>query len=207
MLTLAILQQLWPNGDSKIRGLRVAMATGAPTVFPNYGLTSDLCIAHAMAQFSHECNAGQAVEENLNYSAQGLIATWPNRFTAEQASAMAHDPQAIANYVYDGRNGNLLNSDDGWTFRGRGAIQVTGRGNYATLGQRVRLDLVNQPDLVLDAPNFLECAVAMFVILGCLPYAQNDDINGVTIKVNGGLNGLPDRQLWLTRWKAALGPP
>jgi putative chitinase len=59
----------------------------------------------------------------------------------------------------------------------------------------------------LVAANFLECAVAMFVILGCLPFVQNDDINGVTKKVNGGSNGLPDRQLWLTRWKAALGVP
>lgn len=73
MLTLDIMRQMWPYGDTKISSLIEAIAAAAPTVFPKYDLTSDLLVSHAMAQFSHECSAGTEVVENLNYSAQGLI--------------------------------------------------------------------------------------------------------------------------------------
>nr|WP_264478720.1 hypothetical protein [Acidisoma silvae] len=79
MLSNAILNALWPQGDRKIPGLRAALVAAAPGVFIKYGLTRDLLVAHAMAQFSHECGGGTEIEENLNYSAAGLVATWPNR--------------------------------------------------------------------------------------------------------------------------------
>ena len=75
------------------------IANAAPVVFPKYGLTSDLPIAHAMAQFSHECGAGNELEENLNYSEQGLINTWPTRFNPGNTGAFARQPQKIANQV------------------------------------------------------------------------------------------------------------
>src|ERR1700736_2736113 len=106
MLTLDIMRQMWPKGDAKIPGLIDGIAIAASIVFPRYGLTSDPLIAHAMAQFSHECGAGTEVVENLNYSAQGLINTWPSRFNASNADAFARDPQKIANEVYNGRMGN-----------------------------------------------------------------------------------------------------
>jgi putative chitinase len=205
MLTIDILRRMWPRGDARIPGLVEGIATAAPTVFPKYELTSDLVIAHAMAQFSHECAAGNEVVENLNYSAQGLIDTWPTRFNASNAADFAHNPQKIANAVYDGRLGNRDGTDDGWNFRGRGGSQVTGRENYDKLGQRVGLDLINNSDLVNDPQHFLECAVAVFIICGCLPFAIQDDVRGVTYRLNGGYIGLQDRAAWLGRWKAALG--
>jgi putative chitinase len=206
MLTLDILETLWPHGDQHVPGLVEAIAAAAPNVFPNYGLTTDLTIAHAMAQFSEECMAGLELVENLNYSAQGLLATWPTRFTATSAAQYARNPEMIADVVYGGRMGNAPPpSDDGWNFRGRGLSQVTGRDGYTALAAKVGLDLVNSPDLVQAPENALECGVAEFVLCGCLPYAENDDVKEVTLHLNGGLIGFPDRQAWLAKWKTALG--
>jgi putative chitinase len=202
MLTPEIMHQMWPHGDIKIPGLVEGIATTAPIVFPKYELTTDLVIAHAMAQFSHECGAGNEVVENLNYSADGLLGTWPSRFDAAKAQAFAHDLQKIANEVYNGRMGNRPGSEDGWNFRGRGGSQVTDREGYTKLGGRLALDLINDPDLVNHPDHFLECAVADFILCGCLPFALQDDVAGVTLHLNGGHIGLPQRTEWLARWKA-----
>ena len=208
MLTLEILQSLWPHGNQHVPGLLEAIAADAPTVFPKYGLNDDMSIAHAMAQFSVECGAGLFMVENLNYSAQGLIKTFPTHFTGTMPDTCAHNPQMIADVAYGGRMGNAPPpSDDGWNFRGRGLSQVTGREGYAKLATTTGLDLVNNPDLVSTAENALECAVADFVQCGCLPYAEADNVHGVTVKLNGGLNGYPERQAWLAKWKAAFGLP
>jgi putative chitinase len=201
MLTADILQQLWPHAA---QDLRDGIIDAAPAVFANNGLTSDLLIAHAMAQFSEECLAGTELVENLNYSAQGLMNTWPTRFNAALAAECAGNQELIANKVYNGRMGNAPGSDDGWTFRGRGGSQLTGRDAYTKLGPLLGLNLVGNPDLVNDPANFLACAVADFVMCGCLPFAAADDVSGVTYHLNGGYNGLAQRTTWLAQWKAAL---
>ena len=204
VLTIDMMRATWPAGDSKVPGLINGIAATADTVFLKYGLTSDLLIAHAMAQFSHECGAGNEVVENMNYSAQGLLDTWPGRFTPDKEADFARNPRRIADEVYNGRMGNRLNTDDGWTYRGRGGSQVTGHDGYSTLGLHMNLDLINEPDLVNHPDQFLECAVADFVICGCLPFAAGDDVSGVTFHLNGGYIGLNERTTWLQRWKAAL---
>ena len=204
MLASDIMRKMWPRGDTKVRGLVDGIVATAPSVFPKYGLTSNLVVAHAMAQFSHECGAGIEVIENLNYSAEGLINTWPTRFDAAKAAAFAHDQRKIANEVYNGRMGNRVGTDDGWNFRGRGGSQVTGRDGYDKLGQKVGLNLINQPDLVNNPFHFLECAVGDFIISNCLSFAEHDDVRGVTFHLNGGFIGLSERTAWLARWKAAL---
>lgn len=204
MLTDAILKKLWPHGDDHVPGLRAAIVAAAPRVFAKYGLTTPLVVAHAMAQFSHECGAGLEMVENLNYSAEGLEKTWPSRFDAGRAASMAHQPKAIADAVYNGRMGNRAGSDDGWNFRGRGLPQTTGREGYEKLTAKTGLDLVNNPDLVNDPSHALECGVADFIICGCLPWAQRDDIHQVTHHLNGGEIGLAERTAWLAKWKAAL---
>jgi putative chitinase len=206
MLTIEILQSLWPNGDQHVPGLLEGIADAAPTIFPKYGLNSDLVIAHAMAQFSLECGAGLFMVENLNYSAQGLVNTFPSHFSADLAQTAAHNPRMIADIAYGGRMGNAPPpSDDGWNFRGRGLSQTTGRDGYVKLAATTGLDLVNNPDLVSTPENALECGVADFVQCGCLPFAENDNVHDVTLHLNGGLNGLTDRTAWLVKWKAALG--
>jgi putative chitinase len=101
--------------------------------------------------------------------------------------------------------GNAVGSNDGWNFRGRGASQTTGREGYARLAKATGLDLVNHPDLVNDPARFLECGVADLVLCGCLPFARADDVLNVTRRLNGGTVGLAARQMWLAKWKAALG--
>jgi putative chitinase len=205
MLTSDIMRSMWPHGDANAPGLLDGIIAAAPTVFANYALGSDLLVAHALAQFSVECGAGGELVENLNYSEQGLMNTWPSRFDAAKAADFARQPERIANEVYNGRMGNAPGSDDGWTFRGRGGSQLTGRENYTKLGQALGLDLVGNPDLVNDPQQFLLCAVADFIQCGCLPFAASDDVSGVTYHLNGGYIGLADRTSWLAKWKDALG--
>ncbi len=206
MAFINTLYNLWPQGDHVIPGLRDGIAGTAPTVFAKYGIDSNLLIAHLMAQISLECGAGTEVEENLNYSAPRLMQVWPSRFpTLNGAIPYAHNPRMLANKVYNGRMGNAFKSNDGWNFRGRGATQTTGHDGYKALGTKLGLDLLNNPDLVNVPGRFLECGVADFVLCGCLPWAQQDNVVQVTRHLNGGYTGLADRIAWLGRWKAALG--
>ncbi len=206
MAFINTLYNLWPSGDHVIPGLRDGIANAAPIVFPKYGIDSNLLIAHVMTQISLECGAGTEVVENLNYSAQRMTQVWPSRFpNIGSAIAYAHNPKALANKVYNGRMGNALNSNDGWWYRGRGATQTTGHDGYQALGAKVGLSLLDSPDLVNAPEHFLECGVVDFILCGCLPYAQADNVIMVTKRLNGGLTGLYDRRIWLSRWKAALG--
>lgn len=200
-----LMEEMWPQGNDKIDGLIEGIVKSMPVVFPKYDLTNDLVVAHFMAQVSHECDAGLEVVENLNYSAQGLMRTWPRRFDEAKANRFAHQPQAIANEVYNNRMGNEPGSNDGWNYRGRGAAQTTGRENYEKLGEIMGVDLVGDPNLVNSPDLFLECGAADFVrICNCLPPAQEDDIVTVTKRLNGGLIGLDQRRRWLRKWKGAL---
>lgn len=201
MFSRDTLRQLWPHCPPAIVDGIIA---AAPTVFPKYGLTGPTEIAQAMAQFSEECGCGTELVENLNYSATGLMNTWPSRFNATKAAAEAHHPQMIADDVYNGRMGDAAGSDDGWNFRGRGASQLTGRENYTKLSAIVGLDLIGNPDLVNAPEHFLECAVADFVMCGCLPYAKADDVRNVTRRLNGGYIGLAAREQYLKRWKVVM---
>lgn len=206
MAFINILYNLWPEGDRLIPGLRDGMAAAAAVVFPKYGITSNLLIAHLMAQGSLECNAGLEVEENLNYSAPRMCQVWPSRFpNVNTAIPYAHNPRLLANKVYNGRMGNALNSNDGWNYRGRGFTQTTGQEGYKLLGDKLGLDLLGNPDLINDPKHFLECGVADFILCGCLPYAEQDNVVMVTKRLNGGETGLSDRITWLHRWKTALG--
>jgi putative chitinase len=199
------LYNLWPHGDSMIPGLRDGIAAAAPTIFPKYEIDSNLLITHVMAQISEECGAGTEVVENLSYSAYRMMMVWPSRFpTIDDAIPYVHNPRLLANKVYDGRMGNEPGSDDGWNYRGRGATQTTGRDGYRALGEKLDLNLLDNPGLVNDPHRFLECGVADFILCGCLPWAREDNIIQVTRHLNGGLTGLSDRTLWLKRWKAVL---
>lgn len=204
-LTLAVLQKHWPHGDQHVPGLLEGIVKAAPGAFPKYGLVTPLTVAHALAQFSHECGAGLEMVENLNYSAQGLMNTWPSRFGPARAAQYAHNPQMIADAVYGGRMGNAAPpSDDGWNFRGRGLPQTTGKDEYARLGAKVGLDLLANPGLLSDPDHALECGVGDFVLCGCLPHAIADDVVAVTKAINGGTIGLAERRAWLAVWKAEL---
>lgn len=199
------LYNLWPNGDERVPGLRDGIAASADAVFAKYQIDSPLLIAHVMAQISHECGAGHDVIENMNYSAQRIRQVWPSRFASvDAAEPYAHNPQKLANKVYNSRMGNRTGTDDGWNFRGRGGSQTTGREGYERVAKQTGLDVTNHPEILIAPDHFLECAVSDFINCGCLPYAQKDDVLNVTKRLNGGVIGLKERKQWLARWKKAL---
>jgi putative chitinase len=208
MLTLEIMQRRWPNGNQHIPGLLEGIIDAAPAVFSKYGLTSPLAVAHAMAQFSEESGQGLEMIENMNYSAQGLLKVFPTHFTPAMADRWAHNPEVIGEIAYGGRMGNAPPpSTDGFVFRGAGLSQVTGRNGVSKLQDFLNkngagFDILQNPALIIDPAHTFECGVADWVLCGCLPHAQNDDIVGETKALNGGLNGLDERRRQLALWKA-----
>ncbi|MBN9007229.1 MAG: peptidoglycan-binding protein [Rhizobiales bacterium] len=199
------LMRLWPHGDAKIPGLRAAMIAQMPDIAARYGFDTPDVIAIFMGQISLECGAGLEVVENLNYTARRMMAVWPSRFpTLASAAPYANNPQKLANKVYNGRMGNRVGTDDGFTYRGRGATQTTGREAYGHLAEATGLDLLSNPDLVNDPAHFLESAAIDFIKCGCLPFAKRGDIEGTTHHLNGGLIGLSDRKAWTAKWRSAL---
>jgi putative chitinase len=211
MLTLEIMNRRWPHGDQHIPGLIEGIVASSAAVFAKYGLDSALVVAHAMAQFSEECGQGLEMIENMNYSAQRLREVFPTHFTPGMAAKCAHNPRMIADIAYGGRMGNAPPpSDDGWNYRGAGLSQVTGREGVAKLNAFLKahgadFDVIENPSLIIDPEHTLECGVADWIVCGCLPHAQKDDLIGETRALNGGLNGLADRRQQLVWWKRDLG--
>ena len=207
MLTIEIMQKLWPHSDQHIPGLAEGVVAAAPAVFAKYKTGTPLVVAHMMAQFSLECGAGLEMEENLNYTAQRLRVIFPTHFTTDwMAQQYAHNPRRIADVAYGGRMGNKPPpSDDGWDNRGRGFSQTTGEEGYAKLAANLGVDVPTLREWLVSPDHALECGVADFILCGCLPFAEKDDILDVTKRLNGGTNGLSDRRVWLSRWKPALG--
>lgn len=216
------MRALWPHGDAKVPGLVAGIIISAPTAFPRHGLTTKTAVCQAMAQFSHECGAGTEMTENTNYSAERAAQVWP-LLGAKDKNAYRHfadasdcyrkctsypgDPdfhRKLINLVYGDRNGNRAGTNDGWNFVGRGLPQLTGRANYQRCGEKLGIDLVNNPDLACNPAKALEIGCADFVLCGCLPYALRGDTVEVTRLLNGGTVGLSQREQWLSRWTAAL---
>ncbi|TXD83221.1 glycoside hydrolase family 19 protein [Subsaximicrobium wynnwilliamsii] len=173
------------------------------SVLPNFGIDTPLRKAHFLAQLAHESGGLKYATENLNYSAQALRSVFGKYFkTIEIAEAYARKPEKIANRVYADRmnNGNEA-SGDGWKYRGRGLIQLTGKDNYQNFAKDHGVDCVNNPDLILDPEIALNAACWYWTKRNINRYADADDIHMVTKKVNGGNNGILDRQHWLASFK------
>lgn len=171
-------------------------------------LTTPQRKAMFLAQIGHECGGFMRFEENLNYSPAGLLKTFgPHRITAQQASEFGRTPQhranqrEIANCVYGGAWGakNLGNTHpgDGWTYRGRGPKQITGRYNYTkanqTIGQRFGVDLVGDPDLLQTPKIGIYAAADFWQSHGLSDLTDSRQYDRVTKTVNGGLNGHAER--------------
>lgn len=168
-----------------------------------YGIITARRIRAFLAQVGVESAQLKAVEENLNYSASGLLAVFGKYFrTKAEAQEYARKPEAIANKVYASRLGNGgQQSGDGWRYRGRGLIQTTGKRNYALLSEETGIDFVGNPDL-LAAPRYAALSAAAFWKRNGLNElsdrlsgaAEADVFKQITRRVNGGLNGLNERR-------------
>lgn len=158
-----------------------------------YKINTPLRLAHFLAQCHHESAGFNVVEENLNYSAEGLLRTFKKYFTSDQASEYAHNKVKIASRVYANRMGNGDEaSQDGWLYRGRGYIQLTGKDNYAAFNDQVPEDVIKNPDLV--ATQYPMLSAAWFWDKNKINNMCYETIEDVTLAVNGGLNGIVDRQ-------------
>ena len=160
-----------------------------------FGIDSVYQKAAFIGQLSHECGNFRILEENLNYRAATLMKLWPKRFPSlEVANQYAGNPKKIANNVYASRMGNRDEaSGDGYRFRGRGCIQLTGHANYFHAGQALGVDFVMEPDLVAT-PKFAALTAGWFWSThGCNQLAQDKNWIGLTKKINGGTIGLDDR--------------
>lgn len=158
-----------------------------------YKIDTPLRLAHFLAQCHHESNGFRVVEENLNYSAKGLLKTFPKYFNEKSAEEYAHNKVRIASRVYANRMGNgSEETQDGWKYRGRGYIQLTGKDNYTAFNDRLPEDIINNPDLV--ATKYPMLSAAWFWDQNKInEICDNGNVTDVTRKVNGGLNGIEDR--------------
>lgn len=168
-----------------------------PEVIDTFKIDSVNKLAHFLAQCAHESGNFKFTQENLNYSAEGLLKVFPKYFSKDTAMIAARKPEVIANIVYSNRMGNGDRaSGEGWKFRGRGYIQLTGKSNYKAFGDYIGVDLVANPDLV--ATKYPLTSAAWFFETKCLWQLADKGIDDETIKfmtrrINGGFNGLADR--------------
>ena len=193
----------------KIKGhIPDAVFQQIPATCAAFNIITPLRLAHFLAQCDHESGGFKAVSENLNYGSEGLLGTFKSDFDTNhnkvleaneklKANTLSRKPEAIANFVYADQNGNGNEaSGDGWKYRGRGFIQLTGRSNYEGFTKFIGEDCIANPDLV--STKYPLASAAFFFNKNklwsiCDLGSTDDVVTKVTKKVNGGTIGLPDR--------------
>ena len=168
-----------------------------PEIETKFEINTPLRLAHFLAQAGHESGGFKALNENLNYGAKGLLGTFKKYFTPDTAALYERKPEKIANLVYANRMGNGDKaSGDGYRFRGRGYIQLTGKDNYSAFDKTVDENILENPDLV--ATKYPLASAAWFFHKNGLQKIADEGatdvvVTKVTKRVNGGTIGLPDR--------------
>ncbi len=190
-----------PTSDFKLENLKGhipdSVIAQIPDTAKKFNITNVLRLAHFLSQCGHESGGFKAVSENLNYSAKGLLGTFPKYFNSTTAAQYERKPEMIASKVYGGRMGNGDESTkEGFKFRGRGYIQLTGKSNYTNFTKFIGEDCVSNPDLV--ATKYPLASAAFFFDSNklwsiCDKGADDATVTAVTKRVNGGTIGLPDR--------------
>jgi len=185
-----------------------AVIAQIPDTAKKFNITNTLRLAHFLAQCSHESGGFKAVSENLNYSSDGLKKIFPKYFPGNLNESYARQPEKIANRVYSSRMGNGdESSGEGYKFRGRGFIQLTGKSNYAAFDKMVDDDILATPDLVATKYPLMSAAFffnnnSLWTI--CDKGADEATVTAVTKRVNGGTIGLPDRIKHFNEYYALL---
>lgn len=173
------------------------------TLLNKYEVNTPLRLSHFIAQLEHESGL-KPISENLNYSAARLLVVFPKYFkTLKEAKLYERQPEKIANKIYSNRMGNGdESSNDGWKYRGRGFIQLTGLSNYSALSKSTGIDYINAPDKLLNESDAMIAALWFWSVNKLNSIADEDDILTITKKINGGQNGLAHRQELLAKYKA-----
>ena len=180
------------------------------SVMDKFGINSPVRMSHFLGQCAHESGDFKFKSENLNYSTKGLLATFPKYFKQSGlAEAYARNPERIASRVYADRIGNgAEGTGDGWKFRGRGYIQLTGKSNYSTFDGFVNEDIISNPDLV--AKKYPLLSAAWFFHRNKLNTISDKGLSETVIleltkKINGGTNGLQDRIKYTIKFGKTIG--
>lgn len=170
-------------------------------------IPTDIAAVHFFAQCAHETGEFRHFEENLNYSKDGLLATWPSRYTEELAEKHHRNPELIANHVYARAELGNTEPGDGWKYRGRGAIQLTGKHNYERFAE-----YINDPSIVTD-PNKVSKEYSFIAAMWffhrngifdvCTDFKQKT-VKEITKKINGGYNGLDHRIKLTSKYEKLL---
>ena len=173
--------------------------------FDKYEINTPKRQAAFIGQCAHESGNFKTLQENLNYSAEGLMKTWPSRFPRKElADQYARNPAKIAGKVYNGRLGNT-SEEEAAKYLGRGLIQLTGKENYERCGLAIGVDLINEPTLLVE-PNHAAMSAGWFWNKkGLNELADAQEHGQITKRINGGLIGLDDRIAKTTKALAALG--
>ena len=183
------------------------------SLFNAYYVNTPLRIAHFMAQIEAESNL-KPVAENLNYGAEGLRRVFGKYFpTIAKANEYARKPILIGSRVYANRNGNGdEKSMEGYKYRGRGFIQITGKNNYTMLSKDARINCLNNPDILIEEANAVISALWFWNKQGLNTFADSDLLDAIsdTINIghrtatNGDANGYIHRKEYLAKWKIIL---
>ena len=188
-ITAQQLLQILPNAGP-VAGVFVPVLN---TAMNRYQIVGSKRVAAFIAQVGHESGQLTRLVENLNYSADVLRKTWPSRFDVDLASAVARKPAQIANIAYSNRMGNTA-TGDGWKYRGRGLIHITGKNNYRECGEALGLDLIAHPELLEKPQHACMSAAWFWATNGLNTLADAGTFEAITQGVNGGQNGAADRQ-------------
>jgi putative chitinase len=180
-----------------------ALFSALSEILPKYDITTPRRVAGFLAQCGHECADFNTLKENLNYSAEGLNKVFTKRFpTVESAQPYNRQPEKIANKIYSDRMGNGNEaSGDGYKFRGRGAIQLTGRENYTKFADSIGKDVDEAVAYCDTLEGAIESACWFWTTRNLNAKADENDVTGSTKIINGGTHGLDDRK---SRWLKAL---
>lgn len=203
MITEEQIKHGYPSADSDVVA---ALVSSLDTLAEKYEINSALRLSHFLAQTAHESGGFTAIVENLNYSADSLSKIFHKYFTDVDPNDYARQPEKIANRVYANRMGNGdEESGDGYKFRGRGLIQLTGKNNYSAMASDLGID-VDQCSEYLETPEgAVESAAWFWNKNGLNKLADADDVVAVTKRINGGTIGLEDREKHTAEFKQVLG--
>jgi putative chitinase len=206
LVSEAQLRKLFPNAkEATVK----AFAAKSKALFKEFGISEKVIRKdYFLAQIAHETGGLTRSVENLNYTAKRIAEIWPTRFpTIASAEPYAGNPEKLANKVYANRMGNgPPESGDGYRYRGRGYIQITGKDGYRQTGLRAGIDLLAKPERAIETDTALRvaCAFWKWKDLNTLCDARN--FEEVTRRINGGLIGFDDRKDWLKKVRKVLDP-
>lgn len=203
MITQDNILEIFPNAKPDIID---ALVNSVDMLAEKYEINTPLRLAHFLGQTALESGGFRLMEENLNYSSDRLMAVFPKYFRNIDARSYHRQPEKIANHVYSNRMGNGdEESGDGYKFRGRGLIQLTGRNNYTLFAEDNNMDVDDVVNYLTSPEGAVESAAWFWYKNDINELADQDNIRAVTKRINGGHHGLAERTKYTNYFKEVLG--